>query len=151
MVILTFIDSSNAIMYYLFLPKDQFTVHGEEAALVNNQIFNGKSVMKYWGDGLATLTLTKIQMEAAIRELLNQPNSFVELWQSNRGSWQIARKGSPGNMQDFQDILFDGDVSSQIPVIMCLSMQRLEDGNINIFIAFADLNQNCFGFKYSQL
>lgn len=54
--------------------------------------------------------LTKKKFEAFVRELLLIRQYRVELYENDENNgWHLQYKGSPGNLEQFEEILFEND------------------------------------------
>lgn len=107
-------------------------MHGEDAFYVAETVFETTTVIKYYGtsesSGLAYVTLTRLAAESLIRDLLLEKQHCVEVWSTQAGSrrdWSLTRRGSPGQLQDFQDWIEDAvdGGSAVVPVLAALSLQ----------------------------
>ncbi|KAK9875018.1 hypothetical protein WA026_005828 [Henosepilachna vigintioctopunctata] len=100
--------SSTTIRF--FNRTDFYTVHGNDAFVVSS--INGNTV-KYMGEEpkLSYVTLSKNQFELVLRELLLVRQYRVEVFlkqtQGKNNDWQVEYKGSPGNLSQFEEILFE--------------------------------------------
>lgn len=92
---------------------DYYSLHGNDAFLAMEKIYHTNSV-KYMGDEpkLAYACFSKNNFEKFIRDLLLVMQYRVEVYvkasQSRNNDWTLEYKGSPGNLQQFEEILFDG-------------------------------------------
>ncbi|CAL7946134.1 unnamed protein product [Xylocopa violacea] len=108
-----------------FNRSDYYTLHGSDALFAAQEIFKTTSVCKIIGaDPYKTegVILNKNHFESFIRDLLLVKQYRIEVY-INQGSaknqnWMLEYKGSPGNLTQFEDILFgNNDVAVSVRVI----------------------------------
>ncbi|CAH1176302.1 unnamed protein product [Phaedon cochleariae] len=92
-----------------FNRTDYYTVHGDDTTITADFL---SSATKYMGDHqkLAYVCLNKNQFENFLRELLLVRQYRVEVYVTSsqkNNDWQLEYKGSPGNVSQFEDILFE--------------------------------------------
>jgi len=114
----------------LCCPKDEYyTVHGDTALAFADRYFKTRDIvqMKATDDAkaepLAQLVIRPQKIPAILKDvLLTQKEkaialqecalyccSQVEIWRKNKdGEWAVWKKGSPGNLQSFEDMLPGG-------------------------------------------
>ncbi|XP_066599246.1 DNA mismatch repair protein Msh2 [Prorops nasuta] len=92
---------------------DYYTLHGSDALFAAQEVFKTTAVCKMIGaepNKTQGVILNKNHFEAFIRDLLLVKQYRVEIY-VNQGSaknqdWILEYKGSPGNLTQFEDILF---------------------------------------------
>ncbi|KZC10857.1 DNA mismatch repair protein Msh2, partial [Dufourea novaeangliae] len=108
-----------------FNRSDYYTLHGSDALFAAQEVFKTTSVCKMIGsDPYKTegVILNKNHFETFIRDLLLVKQYRVEVY-VNQGSaknhnWVLEHKGSPGNLAQFEDVLFgNNDIAVSIRVI----------------------------------
>lgn len=108
-----------------FNRSDYYTLHGNDALFAAQEIFKTTSVCKMIGaDPYKTegVILNKNHFESFIRDLLLVKQYRVEVY-INQGTaknqnWILEYKGSPGNLTQFEDILFgNNDIAVSVRVI----------------------------------
>lgn len=91
---------------------DYYSVHGaDDAELIAKIVYKSTAYVRYMEDeqSLPYCTLSKNNFELAVRELLLTRNFRVEVYvrkTSGPNDWKLEYRGSPGNLLQFEDILF---------------------------------------------
>jgi DNA mismatch repair protein MSH2 len=89
---------------------EYYTLHGEDASHASS--FTG-NILKYMGEDpkLSYVVLRKSQFERFIRELLLVKQYRVEVYvkasPNKINEWNVEYKGSPGNLSQFEEVLFE--------------------------------------------
>lgn len=97
----------------IFERNDYYTAHGDDAFLAAKEIFHTNSVVKYIGfdeKKIASVVLSKAHFEALVRFVLVQ-HYRVEVYSSKTkggNEWVISCKASPGNLHEFEDLVYGG-------------------------------------------
>ncbi|XP_033210960.1 DNA mismatch repair protein Msh2 [Belonocnema kinseyi] len=98
----------------IFNRQDYYTLHGSDALFAAEEIFRTTSVCKMIGaepNKIEGVVLNKNHFEAFLRDLLLVKQYRVEVYVNQASGknqdWVIEYKGSPGNLLQFESILFD--------------------------------------------
>ncbi|XP_050523143.1 DNA mismatch repair protein Msh2 [Daktulosphaira vitifoliae] len=92
-----------------FNRQDYYTVHGQDAVFAAKDFYKTNHLIKIIGsdgDTLESLIFNKANFEAYIKQLLLINHYRVEIFINKGGKWTIEFKGSPGNLTQFEDLLF---------------------------------------------
>lgn len=88
--------------------------------------------------------LSKYSFDAAVKELLLVRNYRVEVYvRHSAGDWQIEYRGSPGNLLQFEDILFSNKEVLVGNSILALQLRTLNNQK-NVGVAAVEQNDCTF-------
>ena len=128
--------------------QDYYTVHGKDAVFVASELFRSTSVIKEFRSGDSALqyaVVNKTRFEAFVRELLLVRQFRVEVYrEKQRGdnNWELLYKvtcgsqtgnsenmpspsllqASPGNFQQFEEVLFGSSDMSSSPLVLAVKL-----------------------------
>ena len=149
---LSSLDQSTSTLIRLFDREDYYSVHGEDAIFVANDFLKSPDVIKYFGARkVASVAISKLNYEALVRELLLIKQYRVELYAKSGTKWRRTCKGSPGNLSQFEDILFLNNEMVQSAGVLSFVVTPCDTGflvsmaNIDVMmrhISFCEVSDN---------
>lgn len=136
----------------VFDRSDYFTVHGPDALFIAKEVFKTMNVVKHLGSGdnkVPSVVLSKLNFESTIRDLLLVRQYRVELYKNKGGkgiqqSWFLAGKASPGNLQQFEDVLFGNNEMSSSAGVMAFKLLG-DSGQKVVGAAYVDVSERKIG------
>lgn len=133
--------------------SDYYSCHGTDAEFVAKCVFKSTNVVKIMApaglsEELPYVVLSKNNFESFLRDLLLVRNYRAEVY-VNKGpskasnDWQLEYKGSPGNLTQFEDLLFANNEMVAGSGLIALQVKQIGKQKI-IGIACIENNERLF-------
>ncbi|CAG8560849.1 2783_t:CDS:10 [Ambispora gerdemannii] len=148
--------SENTIRLFESSSGDYYSVHGEDALYIAQNVYKTSSVIKYFGGnvkkGIPSCTLSRLAAESFLRNALLNEQMKVEIWRGEprKNVWRIIKQASPGNLQEFEDLLFNNVEISTSPIVLGVKLGT-KGGQKIVGVAFADASIRELGSMIIQL
>ncbi|KAM9773396.1 DNA mismatch repair protein Msh2 isoform 1-T1 [Syngnathus typhle] len=135
--------------FRIFDRSDYYMVHGKDAVFVAKEVFKTNGVIKHLGSGsrkLESVVLSKLNFEAVAKDLLLFRQYRVEVYRNHSKSskehdWKIDFKASPGNLTQFEEILF----GSGNGVEGCAGVAAVRVASGVVGVGYVDATQRTMG------
>nr|XP_043607368.1 DNA mismatch repair protein MSH2 [Erigeron canadensis] len=132
----------------LFDRRDYFTAHGENASFIAKTYYNTTTVLRQISNGsdaLSSVSVNKNMFETIVRDLLlERTDHSLELYEGSGSNWRLVKKGTPGNLGSFEDILFANNDMHDSPVIVAL-VPNFRDTGCTVGLGYVDLAKRVLG------
>eukprot|EP01080_Neovahlkampfia_damariscottae_P006482 gene6482-10487_t len=105
-----------------------YTIHKEDAIYYAETYEFGTAGIKTI-NGIELRSISQLAFENAIKDLLLNKNKKVELWKATKnGTFELSKKATPGNVQDFEEIIF-GESSGDSNCLACVKVTTKNNQN----------------------
>ncbi|XP_058820446.1 DNA mismatch repair protein spellchecker 1 [Topomyia yanbarensis] len=133
--------------------SDYYSSHGPDAEFVAKSVFKSTNVVKIMAPAgldseLPYVVLSKNNFEGFVRDLLLIRNYRVEVY-TNKGptktsnEWVLEFKGSPGNLTQFEDLLFSNNDMVAGSALIALHVKQQAKQKV-IGISCVEMNERIF-------
>ena len=104
---LTRLGKTSSTEIRIFDRGEFYSLHYENAIFIATDFLKSPEAIKYLGkERIPGVAISKLNFEALMRDLLLVKQYRVELHAKSGSGWKKIAKGSPGNLSQFEDILF---------------------------------------------
>nr|GEV49157.1 DNA mismatch repair protein MSH2 [Tanacetum cinerariifolium] len=139
-------NDSKAVRF--FDRRDYFSAHGENATFIAKTYFHTTTVLRQISnssDALSSVSVSKTMFETIVRDLLlERTDHSLELFEGSGSNWRLTKRGTPGNLGSFEDILFANNDMQDSPVIVALIPNFREPGR-TVGLGYVDLAKRVLG------
>jgi DNA mismatch repair protein MSH2 len=143
-------EKSHACVRFFFR-NDYYSVYGKDAIFIAQKFYHTMAVVKYLERSISSfdeknyskeddafVNLSFLMFESTLRELLLSFQYRVEVYGRDKNyNWKLLKKGSPGNLQAFEDDLARNSEISTSPIVLSLNLTVIN-------------NQKCIGAAFSD-
>ncbi|KAL6046764.1 MutS-like protein [Balamuthia mandrillaris] len=126
----------------LSVQQTYYTVHGDNALFIAKDYYKTTSAITYLGGGdLPSQSVSSSLFATIVRDLLLNRRLRVEVYDTLPSSsrWKLAKKGSPGNVHDFEDIMFEQSDMQDTAITMAVHCSLSKDGHRVVGVCYLDM------------
>ncbi|KVI02602.1 DNA mismatch repair protein, MSH2, partial [Cynara cardunculus var. scolymus] len=128
--------------------RDYFTAHGENASFIAKTYYHTTTALRQIGSGsdaVSSVSVSKNMFETIVRDLLlERTDHSLELYEGSGSNWRLMKRGTPGNLGSFEDVLFANNDMQDSPVIVALVPNFRETG-CTVGLGYVDLAKRVLG------
>jgi DNA mismatch repair protein MSH2 len=90
--------------------QDYYTAHGDNATFIAQTYYKTLAGMRQLGSGadsLSGVSISRSMFENIVRNLLlERTDCTIELYEGAGSKWQLVKTGTPGKLENFEDVLY---------------------------------------------
>ncbi|KAJ1394697.1 P-loop containing nucleoside triphosphate hydrolase [Sesbania bispinosa] len=139
-------DDPRAVRF--FDRRDYYTAHGENATFIAKTYYHTTTALRQLGSGsvaLSSVSVSRNMFETIASDLLlERTDHTLEVYEGSGSNWRLVKSGTPGNIGNFEDVLFANSEMQDSPVVVALSLNFRENG-CTIGLGFVDLTKRVLG------
>jgi DNA mismatch repair protein MSH2 len=128
--------------------QDYYTAHGDNATFIAQTYYKTLAGMRQLGSGadsLSGVSISRSMFENIVRNLLlERTDCTIELYEGAGSKWQLVKTGTPGKLENFEDVLYANNEMQDTPVVMAVQA-TIRESERSVAIAFADLTKRQLG------
>ncbi|KAJ9567286.1 hypothetical protein OSB04_003252 [Centaurea solstitialis] len=128
--------------------QDYFTAHGENASFIAKTYYHTTTALRQIGNGsdaVSSVSVSKNMFETIVRDLLlERTDHSLELYEGSGSNWRLVKRGTPGNLGSFEDVLFANNDMQDSPMIIALVPNFRETG-CTVGLGYVDLAKRVLG------
>lgn len=133
--------------------NEYYSLHGEDAHLAAKIIFKSTAQIKTMAPdgerGVDYVCMSKGNFEILLRELLLVKNYRVEVYtKKGLGDWTLEFKGSPGNLIQFENLLFNN--TEMVVGSSMISVNMKQTGQQKVLVSFFTLTSIAIAWVFFQ-
>lgn len=132
--------------------QDFYVVYDEDAEFVADEFYHSRTVLKTLDvakktaanknaklSGPSYINLSQTLAETVVRTLIHEKLMRVEIYSiGDDRKWYLYRKGSPGNVQQLEDLLFARTEVQESPIMMALTWSTVSGGQRMVGVSLCD-------------
>lgn len=128
--------------------QDYYTAHGDNANFLAKTYYHTTSALRQLrggSDSISSVSISKNMFETIARDLLlDRADHNVELYEGSGSNWRLSRAASPGNLGNFEDVLFANNDMQDTPVMVAV-YPSMRENQCTIGLGYIDLTKRTIG------
>ncbi|XP_072964311.1 DNA mismatch repair protein MSH2 isoform X1 [Typha angustifolia] len=127
---------------------DYYTSHGENATFIAKTYYHTTTALRQLGhgpDGISSVSVSRSMFETIARDiLLDRTDLTLELYEGSGSNWRLTKRGTPGNLGSFEDVLFANNDMQDSPVTVAL-FPIFRENQFTVGLSFVDMTKRKLG------